>query len=183
MHQLLSQKNYQITDNIANFLKCATSFHARNHFIFPPLKKPSQFIERVGREFLIKTILYHYSLVRQIASKNFYQKEYRDFMDEVTKIAHFTTEVFGCNTIYTNEYGFINEKNFENLPFKLDEKMRELWLNAYVQTLKEMNFPQKDLPEFWNWLELFSLHLLNTSHIEKLPKRFYFESIKKFLSN
>lgn len=129
----------------------------------------------------MKTILYHYTLVRNIASKNFYQKEYQDFMNEVTKIAHFMTEALGCNTIYTHEYGFMVKTNFENLPFMLDEKMRELWLNAYVKTLKEMNFPQKNLPEFWNWLELFSLHVLNTSTLTKLPKRFYFESVKKFL--
>lgn len=172
------QPLFTTEDSISYFFKHSCALHSKNNFIFPPIKKPSKFLDTIGREMITKTILYHFSLMRKIASQNFYLNEYQDLMDEVIKIAHFMTEALGCSAIYTNEYGctaLLDSK----LPFNLSENARELWLNLYIQTLKDVNFPKNMLPDFWNWLELFSLYLLDTSTLQSLPKRFYFESIQK----
>jgi len=125
---------------------------------------------------LKKAVLHHHSLLRQLASFNFYTKEYQTLMEEVTKIAHFMLEVFGCNNIYTAEYGKNAIKRMP-LPFVLDEKSREIWLQLFVQTLQDLSFPKDNLAEFWNWIELFSLRFLDTSRLHHLPKRLYFESM------
>ena len=64
-------------------------------------------------------------------------------------------------------------------PFLMDERTREIWLNLYIKALRDFVFPKKILAEFWDWIELFSLRMLNTASLKHLPRRYYFESIKK----
>ena len=151
----------------------------RNNFVFPTLKAPSlRFIQHVGREKLTKIVLHHYGLLRHIASLNFYANEYQPFMEEVTKISHFMLEALGCNDSYSKEYG-LNDSMTQ--PFTITSKGRDVWLTMFLQTLKEMQFPEKYLQEFWTWIELFSLRLLDTSVLETLPKRYTFDTIKASL--
>lgn len=166
------------TDNVAFFFNTLCTMCCDEHIIFPPISAPSHlFLKSVGQETLIKVILHHHSLLRQIAVVNFYREEYQSFMEEVTKIAHFMIEAFGCGQIYTKEYGQ-SAMSLTQKPFYMDENSREVWLRLFAKTLREMAFPQTMLAEFWNWIELFSLRMLNTSALSTLPKRFYFESMK-----
>ena len=165
-------------DNVSFFFNNICKMRSREHIIFPPVALPSSlFIQSVGQEMLHKIVLHHYSLLRQLASLNFYVKEYQTFMAEVTKISHFMIEVFGCSKIYTNEYG-LDAMSSMQTPFLMDERSREIWLRLFAQSLRDLSFPSKNLAEFWDWIELFSLRLLDTSSLKSLPKRFYFESIK-----
>lgn len=166
------------TENVAFFFNTLCTMRSDEHIIFPPISAPSHlFLKSVGQETLIKVILHHHSLLRQIAVVNFYRQEYQSFMEEVTKIAHFMIEAFGCGQIYTREYGQ-SAMSATPKPFYMDENSREVWLRLFAKTLREVAFPQTILAEFWNWIELFSLRMLNTSALSTLPKRFYFESMK-----
>ena len=165
-------------DKVSFFLNHMCTMHSCEGIIFPPLEPSSSFvIQSVGLEMLRKIVLHHYSLLRQLASLNFYSKEYQVFMDEVTKISHFMIEAFGCNKLYTSEAG-LEAMSHLQMPSLMDERSREVWLRLFAQTLRDVSFPKKDLADFWNWIELFSLHILDTSHLETLPQRFYFEVIK-----
>jgi len=165
-------------DNVSFFFNVLCKGKSKDHIVFPPIRVPSSLlIASVGQGMLKKIVLHHHSLLRQLASFNFYTQEYQSFMEEVTKISQFMLEIFGCNTVYTNEYGFDDIENMQT-PFSLDERGREIWLQLFAQTLSDLSFPQKNLAEFWSWVELFSLRLLNTAQLNHLPKRFYFESIK-----
>lgn len=171
------------TDNVSFFFETLCTMRCNEHIIFPPISAPSHlFLKSVGQETLIKVILHHHSLLRQIAVVNFYVKEYQSFMEEVTKIAHFMIEAFGCGQIYTREYGQ-RAMSTTQKPFYMDEKSREVWLKLFAKTLQDVAFPHAMLAEFWSWIELFSLRMLNTSTLTNLPKRFYFESIQGAFAN
>ncbi len=166
-------------DNVSFFFNTLCKMRTKEHIVFPPIKAPSSlFIQSVGHENLTRLIVHHHSLFRQMAAVNFYQKEYQTIMDEVTKAAHFMMEALGCGKIYTMEYGLDGMLNGQK-PFLMDEQTREIWLKLYINTLRDFSFPKKILAEFWNWIELFSLRMLNTASLKHLPKRFSFESIKR----
>lgn len=165
-------------NNISFFFEHVCKKRSENNFIFPPIKAPSPFLlNAIGKKMLLQIVLHHHVLLRRIASANFYAQEYQFFMEEITKIAHFMIEAFGCNNVYTNEYG-LNAMNRTEKPFTMSEKEREIWLELYAQTLKDLAFPKKFLAEFWNWIEVFSLRILDTKTLKNLPQRFYFTSIK-----
>ena len=166
-------------DNVSFFFNTLCKMRTQEHIVFPPIKAPSLlFLQSIGQEKLTRLIVHHHSLFRQIAAVNFYQKEYQTIMDEVTKAAHFMMEAFGCGKIYTTEYGLDMITNGQK-PFLMDERTREIWLNLYIKALRDFDFPKKILAEFWDWIELFSLRMLNTASLKHLPRRYYFESIKR----
>ena len=179
----MSQPDSRLTsipkDNVSFFFNILCTMRTKEHIVFPPIKAPSSlFLQSIGQENLTRLIVHHHSLFRQMAAVNFYLKEYQTIMDEVTKVAHFMMEALGCGKIYTNEYG-LDAMSTMQKPFLMDARTREIWLKLYIKTLRDFSFPKKILAEFWDWLELFSLRMLNTASLEKLPKRYYFESIKK----
>lgn len=165
-------------NNVSFFFNYICKNTCDNHIVLPPIKAPSLlFLQKVGKDKLTKLFLHHYGLMRQMASFAFYSHEYQTFMEETTKIAHFMIEAFGCNNLYTKEYGARAMRELA-LPFNLNENARELWLKLLAQTLKDVDFPKDMLAPFWEWMELFSLRLLDTNTLKHLPKRYYYQSIE-----
>ena len=166
-------------DNVSFFFNTFCKMRTKDSVLFPPIDAPSSsFLHTVGKEMLTKTILHHYTLLRRRASFYFYANEYQVFMEEVTKIAQFMLEAFGCTHAYSLEYGK-NAITTLQPPFVLSEQSREVWINLFIQALQEVSFPKDTLVAFWSWIELFSLRTLDQASLKTLPKRFYFESIKE----
>jgi len=50
-------------------------------------------------------------------------------------------------------------------PFRIDAKARERWLKLYkplIEELKEQGVTETSLQSFWNYLNIFSIWMINT---------------------
>nr|MBU2717201.1 globin [Acidithiobacillus ferridurans] len=48
-----------------------------------------------------------------------------------------------------------------HFPFTIREKDRELWLDLYVQALRNVAFPLEVAEEYWRWVESLSIRMIN----------------------
>jgi len=47
-------------------------------------------------------------------------------------------------------------------PFKIDQKARVIWLEAYAVLLEDSNLSEELKESFWNYLDIFSIWMMNT---------------------
>ena len=84
-------------------------------------------------------------------------------------------EALGGEKIYTYSYGSPMLCR-THAPFAIDEQASFVWLEAYKQTLHDLAFPKEWIEVFWNWIESFSLRMVNKRNLS--PMRVPYETIK-----
>jgi len=47
-------------------------------------------------------------------------------------------------------------------PFKITPKTRMVWLECYIEVLKKLDIDEELLKSFWNYLDIFSIWMVNT---------------------
>ena len=150
----------------------------KKEILYPPVPKaPQRILEAVGAQNINALVFYHHSLLRHSPIGNLYPKDDADFLLGVQRAADFVVEAFGGGDVFTSVHGRPALCS-RHAPFIIDENAREIWLMLYKQTLIETNFPKPFLEEFWNWIEPFSLCMINKKTSTLLPKRFYFSTLK-----
>ena len=51
-------------------------------------------------------------------------------------------------------------------PFKITPKARRVWLECYIEILKDLDIPEDLKQSFWNYLDIFSTWMINTPEQE-----------------
>ncbi len=127
----------------------------------PVAPRPIGLLEAIGEATIIELVYRHHTLLKQSLIAHLYPDDEDTFAEGVYKAAHFVIEVLGQDKIYTRLYGSPSMCKTHS-PFTIDAKMREIWLTLYAQAIFEApNFPQEHLEAFWNWIETFSLRMIN----------------------
>ena len=49
-----------------------------------------------------------------------------------------------------------------HLPFKITPEAREVWLDCYRQAIRKQNMPDDIALSFWNYINDFSMWMINT---------------------
>ena len=47
-------------------------------------------------------------------------------------------------------------------PFKITPQARVVWLECYIEVLKKLDIDEKFLESYWNYLDIFSIWMINT---------------------
>lgn len=80
------------------------------------------------------------------------------------KLAAFLVGLLGGPPLYHELYG-PPQMRARHLPFAIDEKARQVWLNCFKETLvdapQKYAFPEAHLPGFITFLEEFSAWMVN----------------------
>lgn len=144
----------------------------------PPILFPSSsFLAKVGAENIFNIVLHHHRLLQQSSIAHLYPRDEAHFLEGVTKASHFLIQALGGEKAYTLSYGSPALCR-THAPFAIDDEGREVWLRMYKRTLQELHFPKELIGEFWNWIEPFSMCMVNrpssTSHL----KRFAYEDLE-----
>ena len=89
-----------------------------------------------------------------------------DDMDEASKKSGaFFVFLLGGPPLYQQKYGPPMMRK-RHLPFEIDEKARQVWLDCFKNTLVDAStkyhFPEEHLEEFWQFLVEFSGWMVNT---------------------
>ena len=48
-------------------------------------------------------------------------------------------------------------------PFAITQEARRVWLESYIMILEPLNMPEDLKESFWNYLDIFSIWMMNTS--------------------
>lgn len=145
----------------------------------PPIIFPTpSFLDKVGAETIPKIVLHHHRLLQKSAIAQMYPTDDAHFLEGVTKASHFLIQALGGEKTYTYSYG-PPALCRTHAPFAIDDESREVWLMMYKQTLHDLDFPKELIGEFWNWIEPFSMRMVNRRSSSVPMKRFLYEAMKE----
>ena len=154
--------------------------HPKVDMICPEAFFPSnQAYKAVGEAKIREVVKHHHALIRKSKIGYLYPQEDNAFLEATKIIEDFFVQMLGGDTLYTSKQGHpkLRERHF---PFEIDENSRDIWLMCFKKALKETHFPKEFIPEIWEWVESLSLRLINRRTSMEFPKRYSFESIKKY---
>lgn len=140
----------------------------------PPVTKPiPEFLIEIGEEGFRKLVSDHYDAIKESDIKEifpFYDKNWSVPLDEVEfekakrNAADFMIQICGGPAYFKQNRGapqMVGRHSF----FHIDAKARETWLKLYqplLLELKEKGITERSLKSFWNYLNVFSLWMVNT---------------------
>lgn len=144
----------------------------------PPISFPSSdFLGKVGVGAIAEIVLHHHRLLQKSSIAHLYPTDEEHFLEGVSKASHFLIEALGGEKVYTFSYG-PPALCRTHAPFSIDDEGREVWLMMYKQTLHDLHFPKELIKEFWNWIEPFSMRMVNRKSDTTHLKRFLYEDMK-----
>lgn len=72
----------------------------------------------------------------------------------------------------------MRERHF---PFAINERAREIWLLALLHAFDDVAFPDEVREEYWNWMEPFSIRMINRRTTKEQPRRHPWAEAKESL--
>ena len=132
----------------------------------PPVAKPHPaFYQEVGEKRFRKLVFDHYEAIKtsEIAFL-FPIFDDDDFAEAQKHAADFLIEISGGPDYFTQTRG-AHQMVGRHAPFRIDERARRVWLELYIpllQALKTEGVTPKYIESFWNYLDLFSMWVVNT---------------------
>ena len=124
------------------------------------------FLQLVGEERFRKLVDNHYELLKDSKIAFMFPVDYKDEFEKVKKhAADFLIQISGGPDYYKQSRGD-SKMLARHARFRIDEKGRHIWLNAYrtlLQELEEEGIDKKYIESFWNYLNNFSMVLVNTN--------------------
>ena len=130
----------------------------------PSVVKPiPEFLLEVGENGLREFIAKHYDLIKMSDIYNLFPQEEAAFEQAKLNSSDFFIQICGGQAYFTQHRGAPRMVG-RHAPFHIDAKAREIWLELYkplILELKEQGVTEKSLYSFWNYLDIFSIWMIN----------------------
>ena len=144
---------------------------AATELVLPPMTLPSpRVLELAGEEKLRQLVRRHHALLIAGPLIDLFPKDPWAFAALAEKVADFVVESCGGATTYSEQQGSTCMRT-RHFPFNIDEAAREIWLVALFQAMTDVEFPVEVREEIWNWLEAFSVRMINRRTTKAQPVR------------
>ena len=128
----------------------------------PPVVKPDpKVLNFLGEEKMRKLISDHYDLLRQSNIKGLFPPSDEGFELAKKHSADFFIQICG-GPDYFNQHRGNPMMVKRHAPFKITPKARRVWLECYIEILKDLDMPEDLKQSFWNYLDIFSIWMVNT---------------------
>lgn len=139
-----------------------------NKFYVPP-EGPPQGIspnpliyQAMGEAAIFKMLEDFYIELGQSSIKHLFPD---DVVEASKKSGAFFVFILGGPPLYQERYGPPMMRK-RHMAFAIDEQARQVWLECFKKTLvdadKKYQFPMEHFDSFWNFLDRFSLWMVNT---------------------
>lgn len=137
----------------------------------PEVPFPSaRVLELAGEEGLRRLVRHHHALLRSSEIGHLFSADNAAFAALVERIADYVVEVCGGPVRFTPAHGNICMRT-RHFPFTIDERGREIWLDKLYQAMEESGFPNTLHQEYWNWMEPFTIRMINRRTTKSQPAR------------
>jgi hemoglobin len=131
----------------------------------PPVQKPiPEFLIEVTEEGIRKLINDHYDSIKKSEISYLFPLDEKEFEQAKINSSDFFIQICGGRA-YFNENRGAPQMIGRHARFRIDAKAREVWLELYkplLMELKEQGVTETSLNSFWNYLNIFSLWMINT---------------------
>ncbi len=132
----------------------------------PPVAKPHPgFLHEVGEQRFKKLVYDHYEKIRDSdIAFLFPVNDDEDFEDAKKHAFDFLIEISGGPDYFTQNRGD-HQMVGRHAPFRIDEDGRRSWLELYIPLLEDLEgegITPEYIESFWNYLDIFSMWLVNT---------------------
>ena len=128
----------------------------------PPVVKPDpkvlQFLKEEGMRKLISD---HYDLLRISNIKGLFPPTDEGFALAKQHSADFFF-LFCGGPDYFNQNRGAPMMAVRHQPFKITPEARKVWLESYMTVLTYLDMPEDLKQSFWNYLDIFSIWMMNT---------------------
>lgn len=134
--------------------------------IRPPVAKPHPgFFQEVGEERFKKLVYDHYESIKTSDIAFLFPVfDDEDFDDAKKHAFDFLIEISGGPAYFTQNRGEHHMVG-RHAPFRIDEDARRSWLLLYkplLEALEAEGITPEYIESFWNYLDIFSMWLVNT---------------------
>jgi hemoglobin len=131
----------------------------------PPVTKPShEVLKEIGEEGVRELISKHYEALKVSSIASMFPNDEEGLEKAKKHAADFFIQICGGPT-YFNESRGAPRMAARHQPFAIDANARNIWLELYkplLLDLKEQGISESSLQSFWNYLNIFSLWMINT---------------------
>ncbi|MBA3025700.1 MAG: globin [Sulfurimonas sp.] len=132
----------------------------------PPVAKPHPgFFYEVGEERFKKLVYDHYDAIEESdIAFLFPVNDEEDFAEAKKHAFDFLVEISGGPDYFTQTRG-AHQMVGRHAPFRIDEASRKSWLSLYIPLLEALvdeGITPEYIESFWNYLDIFSMWLVNT---------------------
>ena len=128
----------------------------------PPVVKPDpKVLNFLGEEGMRKLISNHYDLLRQSNIKGLFPPTDEGFELAKKHSADFFIQICGGPDYFNKNRGAPMMVG-RHADFKITPEARMIWLESYIIVLKDLDMPDDLKQSFWNYLDIFSIWMVNT---------------------
>lgn len=118
------------------------------------------FLEHLKEEGIRKMISDHYDLLIQSEIKHLFPTNKEALEVAKLKSSDFFIQICG-GLPYFNENQGKPLLSRRHSPFKITAEGRKIWLNCYQQILPKLDISEELVLSFWNYLNIFSMWMIN----------------------
>jgi len=132
----------------------------------PPVTKPHPgFLKEVGEERFRKLVWDHYDSIKTSEIAFLFPIFDEDDFEEAKKHAFdFLIQISGGPDYFAQNRGEPQMVG-RHAPFRIDENARQVWLGLYIPLLEALvdeGINPQYIESFWNYLDIFSMWMVNT---------------------
>ena len=143
----------------------------------PRVPFPSRRIFEVAGERMLRAlVLRHHQRLSETPLRTLFPADSKRFLAGVTRAADYAVETSGGPKYYTPHHGksCMRKRHF---PFTIDEAAREIWLRQLWLAFDDVGFPAQIREEYWDWVESFSIRMINRRTQRAQPQRYPFREV------
>ncbi|AXH11769.1 globin [Halarcobacter bivalviorum] len=128
----------------------------------PQVSLPNpKILEALGEEGMRKMVSDHYDLLRQSNIRGLFPPTDEGFEMAKKHSADFFIQICGGPRYFDESRG-APRMVARHMPFAITQEARRIWLESYIMVLNSLDL-EEDLKEsFWNYIDIFSIWMMNT---------------------
>lgn len=126
-----------------------------------PMPDPAllNFLKEEGIRQLVSN---HYDRIKTSSIRHLFPANEVIFEAAKRNSADFFVQICGGKPYYNENRGAPMLVR-RHLPFTIDKEARKVWLGIYRELLYELNLPDEIVLSFWNYLDQFSIWMVNAT--------------------
>ena len=141
------------------------SILAYNANFIPPVEKPNQnFFPQVKEQGIRDLLSRFYVCLDTSAIRSIFPAKDSTEMEEAAQTsADFFIQICGGPAYFNQRHGMPKMRG-RHMPFSITAEGRLHWLSCFEEALKplETEVKEEDLQSFWNYINIFSIMMINT---------------------